>query len=145
MSLVKKARQVQYTLQAEFIINVGTDSVVDVNGVTKNFKDAAPVFNAIGLPPNAVVLGGDVTVEAVSDDSGTATIAVGDSASASRYLSATTIKSLARTALVPTGYRGVGEDIQITLANAGGNATVGKVSIRVAYIITGRANENQIT
>jgi hypothetical protein len=46
---------------------------------------------------------------------------------------------------VPTGYRGVGEDLRITLANTNGDATAGKVSVRATYMVTGRANEVQAT
>lgn len=141
MALVKPTRSAQWPLTAYFDINVGTDSIVDVNGVTKNFKDTAPVFEPINLPQGAVVVGGQMIVTTVSDDTGTATIAVGDSASANRYLAATTIKSLGATALTVTGYEPAGLNIRVTLANANGNATAGKVRLVVQFIITGRANE----
>ena len=142
MTKLKKNRSAQYPLVAEFTFNI-TDTMVDVNGVEKAFKATAVVVDPIALPPNAVVIGGDVTVETVSDESGTATIKVGDSTTDNRYLGATTIKSAACTALVPTGYRGTGQDIRVTLANQNGDATAGKVSVRVEYIISGRANETQ--
>lgn len=145
MTTIKKNRTVQYPLTAEFVFNI-TDDMVNTSGVGTSFKAAAgTVYDVIGLPPNAVLVGGDVTVETASNDSGTATIAVGDSGSATRYLGATSTKSAGRTALVPTGYRGSGEDLRITLANQNGDATTGKVSVRAQYIITGRANETQIT
>jgi len=143
MAKLLKNRGLQYALSAEFTLNV-TDTMVMTDGVEKLFSVAAPVADIIGLPPNAVVVGGDVTVETVSNDTGTATIAVGDSASASRYLAATSIKTAGRTALVPTGYRGSGEDIRITLANQNGNATAGTVTVRVQYVVTGRTNEVQV-
>lgn len=146
MSLLKATRVMQYPLQAEFIFNIAADSMLDiVAGVVKVFNAAGPVFEPINLPPNAIVVGGDVTVETVSDDTGTATIAVGDSANAVRYLAATSIKTAARIPLVPTGYRGVGENIRVTLANQNANAANGKVSLRVLYTITGRAQETQLT
>ncbi len=143
MAKILKNRGLQYPLVAEFTLNL-TDTMVMTDGVEKAFTVAAPVADIIGLPPNAVVVGGDVTVETVSDDTGTATIAVGDSGSATRYLTATSIKSAARTALTLTGFRGNGEDIRITLANQNGNATAGKVTVRVQYIVTGRTNEVQV-
>lgn len=144
MALLKPNRTAQYALHAEFIFNI-TDTMVQTDGTTKAFNAVAPVVEPIALPPNAVVVGGDMTVETISDETGTATIAIGDSASATRYLAATTLKTAARTALTLTGYRGLGENLRITIANQNGNATVGKVSIRVNYIVSGRASEVQIT
>jgi hypothetical protein len=142
MALLRKTRGAQYPLLAEFKFTI-TDTMSMTDGVTKAFSVAAPVADVIPLPPNAVVIGGDMTVEAVSDETGTATIAVGDSASAARYLAATNLKAAARTALTLTGFRGAGEDIRITLANQNGNATAGRVSLRVLYIIQDKHNEVQ--
>ena len=146
MALVKKNRVLQWALTAEFTFNL-TDTMVATDGVARAFgaSGAAAIFDVVGLPPNSVVTGGDVTVETVSNDSGTATVKVGDTASDARYLSATSIKSAARTALVPTGFRGAGEDLRLTFANQNGDATAGKVTVRVTYIVSGRANETQIS
>lgn len=138
MALLKHNRNVQEALWAEFTFNM-TDTMVNTAGAEQAFSAAAGVFDPIKLPPNAVVVGGDVTVETVSNDSGTSTIKVGDAADDDRYLGATSLKAAARTALVPTGYRGTGQDIRITLANQNGDATAGKVTVRVAYTVTGRA------
>lgn len=144
MTTLKKNRTVQYPLVAEFVFNI-TDSMLQTDGVTtKQFNAASVAVGAMGLPQNAVVTEGDVTVETASDETGTATIEVGDSASAARYLAPTSIKAAGRTPLVPTGYRGNGEDIVLTLANQNGNAANGKVSVRVQYIVSGRAQEVQI-
>lgn len=145
MALLKKNRTLQYPLQAEFTFAV-TDTMVAADGVTRTLgaSGAANIFDMVALPPNAVVVGGDLTVETASNDGGTSTVSVGDSGSATRYLAATSIKAAGRTALVPTGYRGNGEDIRVTFANASGNATAGTVTLRVQYTITGRANETQI-
>lgn len=144
MALIRKNRGLQYPLVAEFTFNLA-DTMAATDGVTRAFGAiTGSVFDVVALPPNAVVLSGDVTVETVSNDSSTTTISVGDSGSATRYLGATSIKTAARTALVPTGVRGAGEDVRITLANAGGDATAGTVTVRVMYIVTGRTNETQI-
>jgi hypothetical protein len=142
MALLRKTRGAQWPLLAEFTFTI-TDTMAMTDGVTKAFSVAAPVADVIPLPPNAVVIGGDMTVEAVSDETGTATIAVGDSASATRYLAATNLKAAARTALTLTGFRGAGEDIRITLANQNGNATAGRVSLRVLYVVQNKHNEVQ--
>ena len=145
MAKLRKNRTLQYPLVAEFTFNV-TDSLVAADGVERVFNaaGAAQIFDVIGLPPLATVIGGDVVVETASNDAGTATVAVGDSAVANRYLSATSIKTAGRTALVPTGFRGNGEDIRITLANATGGATAGTVTVRVLYTIQNRSNEVQV-
>lgn len=138
-----KTRTAQYPLVAEFSFAVG-DDMIDVNGVSKEFKDAAVVADIIPLPNGAVLIGGDMTVSEVSNDSGTATLKVGDSADDDRYLAATNIKALGRTPLVPTGYRGDGSDLRITLANQNGDATTGIVTIRAEYVIGDRTSENVI-
>lgn len=145
MAKLRKNRTLQYPLVAEFTFNV-TDSLVATDGVERVFNaaGAAQIFDVIGLPPLATVIGGDVVVETASNDAGTATVKVGDSANDARYLSATSIKTAGRTALVPTGFRGNGEDIRITLANATGGATAGTVTVRVLYTIQNRSNEVQV-
>lgn len=140
MALLKATRQAQYPLSAEFTFAV-TDTATNTSGATGNLN-AAGAFDVINLPVGAVVVGGEVVVNTASNEGGAAsTIAVGDSASASRYLSATTIKSTGRTALVPTGYNGLGENLRITLAATNGDATAGNVTVRVQFIILGRGNE----
>jgi hypothetical protein len=142
MAKLNPSRAVQYTLAQEFSFLM-TDTFVDVNGATKTFKDAAVIADVIKLPNGAVLTGGEIVVETVSNESGTATLKVGDVDSDARYLGATNIKAAARTALVPTGYRGTGKDLRITLANQNGDATAGKVTVRVEYVIPGRAQEVQ--
>lgn len=146
MALQRKSRTAQYPLHAEFTFSMA-DTMLASDGVIRAFNaaGAAQIFDVLGLPPNAVIVGGGVVVEVASNDAGTATIAVGDATLANRYLAATNIKAAGRTALVPTGYRGNGEDLRITLANASGGATQGTVTVRAQYIVTGRANEVQPT
>lgn len=140
MTLLKATRSAQWPLSATFQFTI-TDTFVDIAGVTKAFSAAAPVFEVINLPQNAVVIGGQIMVTTVSNDSSTATLAVGDSATANRYLAATSIKSAAATAFTVTGYEPAGLNLRITLANAGADATAGTVRINVLYIIKDRANE----
>lgn len=143
MATLNATRGAQYVLEAEVVFDMSAaDTMVNTSGVATAFSAAAgTVFDAMKMPPNATVVGGEVVVETVSNDTGTATIAVGDSGSATRYLAATNIKAAARTALTLTGYRGQGEDIRLTLANANGNATTGKVTVRVLYVMANRLNE----
>lgn len=146
MATLIKNRGLQYPLEALFEFDIASgDVMVATNGVSQTFKATTGVFDVVALPVNSQVIGGDLTVETVSNDSGTATLSVGDSGSATRYLGATSIKSAARTALVPTGFmNSSGLDIRITLANATGDATTGKVRLRVSYIVKNRQNETQV-
>lgn len=145
MAKLNKNRGLQYPLMAEFTFLL-TDTFTMTDGVTRAFgaAGAATIADVIGLPPNATLVGGELVVETASNDSGTATVSVGDSGSATRYLAATNLKAAARTALVPTGYRGNGEDLRLTFANAGGGATAGKVTVRALYTVQGRTNEVQV-
>ena len=143
MATLKKSRAAQYNLTAYFEFNIATaDSMLDIAGVSKAFSVVAPVYDIVPLPYGAVVVGGDMVVKTVSNDTGTATLSVGDSASAARYMAATDIKTAARTAFTITGYSGLGEALRITLANQNANATTGKVRLRVDFMIDNRQNEN---
>lgn len=142
MALLKKTPAAQWPLVAQFDFSI-TDTMARVaDGVAQAFSGASAAYDVIPLPYGAQVIGGDVVVLTVSDDTGTATMSVGDSASATRYLGATSIKAAARTALVPTGYQGLGESIRLTVANQNANATTGRVRTTVLFTVEGRASEN---
>ena len=146
MATLIKNRCLQYPLVAVFEFDIASgDVMVNTSGVSQTFKATTGTFDVIALPVNSQVIGGDLVVETASNDSSTATLSVGDSGSATRYLGATSIKSAARTALVPTGFmNSSGLDIRITLANASGDATAGKVRLHVTYVVKNRQNETQI-
>lgn len=142
MATLLANRSAQYGLWAEFRFSAA-DAMVDVNGNLTGFKAANGVFEPIKMPPNAVVIGGDLTVETASNDSGTSTMSVGDSTTATRYANAVNLKAAARTALTLTGFRSTGADLRITLANQNGDATQGTYSLRLHYIVSGRSQEVQ--
>lgn len=143
MATLKKNRSAQYPLVQDFTWTFG-DAMLNTAGALVNMKAAgSATFEPIGLPPGAIVTGGELVVNTVSNDTGAATVSVGDSASAARYLAATSVKAAGRTALVPTGYNGLGEDLRITVANANGDATTGSYTLRVQYVIAGRSQEVQ--
>jgi len=128
----------------DFDMSSAVNQLVNTSGATVTVASTASVVaKVINLPLNAMITSGELDVSVVSNDTGTATLAIGDVNSASRYLSATTLKSLGRTAIVPTGYIGVGEGLQITIANQNANATTGKFRVRVEYVITNRVSEVQ--
>lgn len=143
MSVLKATRNAQYPLYAEFTFNFD-DTMTDKDGATKDFKTVGTsiVADVINLPPYAVVVGGDVVTETAVAGSTAYNISVGDSGSATRYLGATDRVAAGRTALVPTGYVGAGENLRLTVAPTVAAATAGKVTVRVGYTIRNRANEN---
>jgi hypothetical protein len=149
MALKTKARTAQYPLVAEFTWNFD-DTMVDTSGVTRDFgslaggSSAATVytFEVIPLPVGANVLSGELVVETTFDTAGY-DVTVGDTAVTNRYLSSTDVKTAARTALVPTGYTGTGQNIVITVSTDDA-CTAGVATLRVTYVIDGRANEVNI-
>lgn len=146
MSLLKASRTAQWPLVAEFTWNF-SDTMVNSAGNTVDFGSsnlggAAGIFEMIPLPPNAIVVGGDIIIETAFDTAGY-DITVGDSASANRYLASTDLKALSRTALVPTGYRSLGENLRVAFSSDD-VCTTGKATIRVHYVISGRSTEVQV-
>ena len=134
----------QYPITAEFTFNVANDTMKNVSGADDNFNVVGShVFDAIFLPTNAVVVGGEVVTETAVSGSAAYNISVGDSGSATRYLGVTNKVAAGRTALVPTGFVGGGEQVRVTVAPTVANATAGKITVRVSYIIRNRVNEVQ--
>ena len=143
MPKVLATRGSQWPLTAEFVINL-TDTVVNTAGSEEAVGTVGPhVFDAIKLPSNAIVIGGAVTTEVAATGPTALNISVGDSASATRYLGATDRVAAGRTALVPTGYVGNGEDLRVTIAPTVAAATAGRVSVHVQYIVRNRVTEVQ--
>jgi hypothetical protein len=141
MALLKAARVAQNVMEAEFSFTIG-DTMVNTAGAADAFASvAAHVFDIINLPPQAVVVGGEVVTDTAFTGSTAYNVTVGDSASAARYLGTTDKTTAARTALVPTGYLGLGENLRLTVTPTIGAATAGKITVRVQYVVTGRANE----
>jgi len=146
MALLKAARGAQWPLMAEFTFNFDDTAVDTVAGTTKTFGSTfgqSLVFDAIKLPPNANVVGGEIIVETAYATSTAATISVGDSGSSTRYANAVDLKTAARTALTLTGFRTSGEDIRLAVNATVANATAGKATVRVLYIVQGRMTEVQ--
>lgn len=164
MGALRSNRGSQYTMVAEFVFDVSTAVADSMPTVVGNvIGGAVPVYNAvgqalggfyagvaqiydvIGLPPNAIIINGELVVESAVVGPTASGITVGDLNSAARYLGSTSLLATGRTPLVPTGYLGVGENIRITITNTVAVATAGKVSLRVFYVVRGRAQEVQIS
>jgi len=70
-------------------------------------------------------------------------VKVGDSVNDARYLASTDRVAAGRTALTVTGFVGGGEQVRVTVAPTVADATAGKITVRVSYIIRNRVNEVQ--
>lgn len=107
---------------------------------------SATAFDAIALPPNAVVImGALLTTEAFN--SATSDVAVvGDVTTANRYMASTSIVTNGtRTVLVPTGFTVTTTQpfIQIKWTGVGTAPTTGKLRLEVTYYIKGRSEFTQ--
>jgi len=129
---------------AEFEFNFD-DTMDNTSGAEVDFgatNTSASTVEIIPLPPGAVVIGGSVDTH-VAFDAATMNVTVGDSGAADRYLGTTDVKSVGTNALVPTGYRGTGENVRLTFT-AADVCTTGKAVVRVEYVVADRSNEVQI-
>lgn len=156
-------RSAQYPLFAEFVFQ-HNDWVVDsVDQVKKTLGStvalsadpAEPgllgpvantiVFDAINMPPYAVITGGEVIVETAYAGSTAATLSLGIAGTTTALVNATSIMAAAgtRVALTMTAplLANAGQNLRATIAYTVANATAGKVRVRVMYTIDGRGNE----
>ena len=114
MAALKPTRSVQKVMEGEFTFTIG-DTMVNTSGAADAFATVAShVFDIINLPPGATVLSGEVVTDTAFAGSTAYNVSIGDSASATRYLGVTDKTTAARTALVPTGYIGLGENLRMT-------------------------------
>lgn len=140
MSKLFASRGSQNVQCAEFTFEYD-DTMLDTSGALKDFgktNTASTVFEVVNLPPDAVVVGGDLITE-TAFDAATYTVSVGDAGSATRYLGSTDKKGVGRTPLVPTGHRS-GGNLRITVAAADA-CTGGKMTLRVLFITPNRVTE----
>lgn len=101
----------------------------------------AIAYDALDLPVNAIVVGGDLVVTAVWNTATSAALAVGDVTVTNRYGAGIDLKALGRTALTITGLVHTSTEnlIRLLPTYVGGAATVGSARLRVAYITKGRS------
>jgi len=144
MALITATRTNQKVVHAEFSWNWDDTMVPAAGGAATGFKPlttVAVVYDVIALPPGAVVLSGGLEVLTTFATVTTYAIIVGDSATTNRYLATADRKGAASTvALVPTGYVSLGEPIRLTITPTGTAATAGKATLRVSYVVNGRAD-----
>jgi hypothetical protein len=105
-------------------------------------------YDAIDLPPGARFVSGALVEDVAFDDGTASTLSVGISGGAAdAYLAATGVQQGAGTVTALTGgslaLLPSGQTINVTAAFTGEDATVGEVTLIVAYIIDGRSTEAQ--
>lgn len=116
--------------------------------VSLTFADFAARANVIdigGPPGSQVVAGGSITIATPNNDTGTATLKIGDSVDDDRYLAATSVKTAAgtNTAIVPTGYLATGAVspfLRLTLTPQNANATAGEVRVAIPYVTLNKSD-----
>lgn len=103
----------------------------------------AVIYDALDLPVNAVVVGGDIVVSTAWNTATSAAANIGDATLATRYGSAIDLKVAARTALTAAALGFVHSNTEKTLRVAptyvGAAATAGAARLSVQYYVKGRA------
>lgn len=101
----------------------------------------------IELPPGSQVIDGFINKTTAFNTTGTDTIKIGDSVDDDRYLAATTLKTVALTAITPTGYlhgyAGTPSKLRITRTPQDTAATAGEVIVGVATLALGKSYHTQ--
>ena len=144
MAKLNATRGGQYPITSEFTFDVANDTMKNASGADDNFKVVGShVFDALLLPQGAILTGGEVVTETAVSGATAYTVTVGDATTANRYLAATDKVAAGRTALVPTGFISTGEQVRVTVAPTVADATAGKVTVRITYVIRNRVNEVQ--
>lgn len=102
-------------------------------------------LEVLDLPQGATVIGGEIVFGTVFNSTSSDSFDVGDSGDANRYTgSAVSGQSLGRTALTLTGYTyTTNSTLTITWTSGGGSPTTGALTLRVMYMLDGRAHEVQ--
>jgi len=109
-----------------------------------DFGASGVAENAVELPSDAIVTGGDLVIDVAFDSVTTDAIAVGDTDSVARYVAAADAKVVASTAIVPTGIQlGAGKYVTLQWTGVGGGTTTGAGRVILKYIRQSRSNENQ--
>lgn len=101
----------------------------------------ATAYDALDIPQNAIITGGDLVVTTPWNTATTATLSVGDVTLATRYATTVDLKTAARTALTVTGFThtNVEKVLRGTTAFVGAAATAGAARLTVQYYVKNRA------
>lgn len=97
---------------------------------------------AAELPGDTIVTGGELVITTAWNSATSDTMKVGDGVVTDRYKASINAAAVARTALVPTGFRNTEKDtVDITWTGAGAAPTQGAGFLSVEYIAINRATE----
>jgi hypothetical protein len=115
-----------------------------------NFGDiptTATAYDAIDIPTNAVIVGGELVIVTPWATTTTATLSVGDVTLGTRYATTASLMAAAgtRTAIAPTGFVSTLTEkrIQGTYAFTGSAATAGQARLAIQYYVKNRSNFTQ--
>ena len=163
MSKLLATRTAQYPLFQEFVFNWNNWSIDSADGAKKTYGSTAALstdpnesaltgaagatltFDALPMPPGAVIVGGEVIVETAYVGPTAATLSLGIAGSLTSLANAVSVLAAGRTALTLAAplAENAGQNLRATLAYTVANATAGKVRVRIQYTIDGRSNEVQ--
>lgn len=125
--------------------NAGRQEVIAVKQKitfgTGNMIDSLGAVGVIDLPAGAVVLSGWLNVKTAT--TATATLALGDSGNATRYLAATSIAAVAKTNLTTTGFQHPAAVTLLATIATAAPVLAGEAEIIVEYVVEGRAAFSQ--
>lgn len=120
------------------------DSDTTLASGSYNVTNTGFALDAVELPENAVVTQIQATVTTAFDSATAATVSIGDSASATRYLGATSVKTAGLVSATPTGYNVTNATNKIRLTFAlNGATTAGAIQLHVTYYVKGREQFTQ--
>lgn len=148
MAVKLATRTAQKVMSSEFVFNYNDTAVDSVAGTSKTFGSVytdAIVFDAINLPPGAIIVGGDLIVETQGAGPTAYTLAIGIAGNTACYLAATSLLTAANTRtalLLTTALASInGANMRFTIASTVANATAGKFRVRVEYVIENRSED----
>lgn len=112
--------------------------------VPADFATAAAI-NIAALPQGATITHAWIDVKVPFNSATTATLSVGDAASATRYGSAVDIRTAGRKALAnATGFTTTeAGQLVVTFAQTGAAATAGQARVYFQYVVERKADETQ--
>lgn len=116
---------------------------LEVAYVDIGFADliSGTAVNALELPPNAVVTGGDIVVNTAWNSATSDVATVGDATVANRYYASASIAATGRNALVATGFIATSTQryVTVTWTGVGAVPTAGSLRLRVDYFVKTRS------
>lgn len=126
-----------------FETQLANSSTTFVSG-SYNVANTAFDLDVFELPANALVTGIQLYVTQAWDSATAATVSIGDSGSATKYLAATSIKATGITAgSISSEVYPIPSNIRLRFAlNGATTATVGKLFVAIQYIVLGREQFN---